>query len=328
LWKQLQDPLTEAREACALVMAIAADMKMFARRIEPEKTAVSLADVVDSAARLARVALRARARFVRDFGAVPAVSGERGRLAQVVLNLIMNAAQAIPEGNPAGNEIRASVRAGSDSAEVVLEIRDTGPGIPPEVEARLRRGESFTTKGSEGTGLGLAICRRLLEEIGGRLELESQAGQGTTVRVHLPAAHEQPELSNTPAPHPQGRSAILVVDDDPLISRVIERALVSAHDATCVQRPDEALALIRSSGQRFDAVICDLMLPGMSGMDFHAALEGLAPNLARATLFLTGGTFSPRAQAFLASRPDRYLEKPFQPEELRRAVSRLVTASL
>jgi signal transduction histidine kinase len=327
-WAQLKEPLTEAREACDMVMTIAADVKMFVRRVEPQKRAVSLAEVVDSAARLARVAMRGRTRFVRDFDTddVPAVSGERGRLAQVCLNLMMNAVQAIPEGNPQGNEIRAVLRRGDGPSDVVLEIRDTGRGMPPEIEARLRRGESFTTKGSEGTGLGLTICRRLLQEIGGRLEIESQPGRGTTALVHVPAAPE-PVSSVLPVTRePQARSTILVIDDDPLISRVIERALVAAHDATCVERPDQALELIRNDGRHFDAVICDLMLAGMSGMDFHAALEGLAPKLARATLFLTGGAYSDRAQAFLAARPDRYLEKPFQPEDLRRAVSRLVAS--
>ena len=319
----LQQPLGEAREACALVMAIAADVKMFARRVEPQHQAVSLAEVVDSAARLARVEMRRRARFVREFAEVPLVRGDRARLAQVFLNLILNAAQAIPEGRPDANRIRAMLRP-AGPGKVVLEISDTGSGIPPEVQARLQRNVPVTTKGEKGTGLGLTICRRILDDLGGSLEMESEPGKGTTVRVYLPAERERVAVSPPEAAVPSQRSSILVVDDDPMILRAIERALLPRHDPTCVQHPRDALALIGRPDLRFDAVVCDLLLPGMSGMDFHAELEQLAPRLAAATLFLTNVGYSERARSFLSSHPQAFLEKPFQTDQLLRAVGRLV----
>jgi signal transduction histidine kinase len=319
----LQQPLAEAREACGLVMAIAADVKMFARRVEPQHRAVSLAEVVDSAARLARMEMRRRARFVREFAEVPLVRGDRARLAQVFLNLILNAAQAIPEGRPDANQIRAVLRS-AGPGQVVLEISDTGSGIPPEVLARLQRDLAFTTKGDKGTGLGLTICRRILDDLGGSLEMESQPGKGTTVRVYLPAERERVAVSAPEVAAPVQRSSILVVDDDPMILRAIERALLPRHDPTCVQHARDALALIGRPDLRFDAVVCDLMLPGMSGMDFHAELEQLAPRLAAATLFLTNVGYSDRARSFLSSHPQAFLEKPFQTDQLLRAVGRLV----
>ena len=282
----LQQPLGEAREACALVMAIAADVKMFARRVEPQHQAVSLAEVVDSAARLARVEMRRRARFVREFAEVPLVRGDRARLAQVFLNLISTPPRQFPRAAPDANQIRAVLRP-AGPGKVVLEISDTGSGIPPEVQARLQRNVPVTTKGDKGTGLGLTICRRILDDLGGSLEMESEPGKGTTVRVYLPAERERVAVSPPVAAVAAQRSSILVVDDDPMILRAIERALLPRHDPTCVQHPRDALALIGRPDRRFDAVVCELMLPGMSGMDFHAELEQLAPRLAAATLFLT-----------------------------------------
>jgi CheY-like chemotaxis protein len=298
-------------------------VKTFARRVEPQHQAVSLAEVVDSAARLARMEMRRRARFVRAFEEVPLVQGDRARLAQVSLNLILNAAQAIPEGHPDTNQIRVALRL-SGPGKVLLEISDTGSGIPADVQSRLQRNVPVTTKGDKGTGLGLTICRRILDDLGGSLELDSRPGGGTTVRVYLPAAPEQQPVAAPVAAPPERRSSILVVDDDPLILRAIERALQPRHDPTCVQSPRDALALIGRPDLRFDAVVCDLLLPGMTGMDFHAELEQLAPRLARATLFLTSGGYSDRARSFLSSHPQAFLEKPFQTDQLLRAVGRLV----
>ena len=149
--------------------------------------------------------------------------------------------------------------------------------------------------------------------------MESEPGKGTTVRVYLPAEANGPR-SARPSATAVWRSSVLVVDDDPMILRAIERALLPRHDPTCVQHPRDALELIGRADRRFDAVVCDLLLPGMSGMDFHAELEHLAPRLARATLFLTSGGYSDRARSFLASHPEAFLEKPFQTDQLLQAV--------
>jgi len=143
--------------------------------------------VVDSSIRMASNEIRHRAQLVRNYREVPPVHGNEARLGQVFLNLIVNAAQAIPEGRAGANEIRVSTWLGEND-RVITEVSDTGTGIPPDALARIFD-PFFTTKPSgAGTGLGLAICRRIVTSLGGDILVDSQLGRGTTIRVSLPAA--------------------------------------------------------------------------------------------------------------------------------------------
>jgi C4-dicarboxylate-specific signal transduction histidine kinase len=184
--RELRDPIAELQAACAMVGTISADVKIFARSVNAQDGDANLADVIASAERVARFAFRQRARFVRDFEPVPTVKGDSARLAQVFLNLILNAAQAIPEGNPEGHEIRAVLRA-EDGGRVRAEISDTGVGMAPDVLAQVFE-NFFSTKNGKGMGLGTTISRWIVEACGGEMQAESTPGRGTTFRMHFLAA--------------------------------------------------------------------------------------------------------------------------------------------
>ena len=196
---------------------------------------------------MARNELRQRARVVLKFGAVPLVDGNDGRLGQVFLNLIVNAAHAIPEGHLEQNSITVQTR--TDGSMVVVEISDTGTGIPPEVLPRIFDA-FFTTKPiGLGTGLGLAICHRLVAAMNGRIEVETRVGEGTTFRVSLPRARSDrhPRRARRQVDQAGSRKtcSVLVIEDEPALGRVLAR-LLSPHHVTTVTHANDGLARLRA----------------------------------------------------------------------------------
>jgi two-component system NtrC family sensor kinase len=183
---EAEEVLREAGMGTDKVRQIVADLKLFSRGDEDVATPVNLQGVLESALTIARAELRARAQVVRDFEEAPPVEGNEGRFGQVFLNLLINAAQAIPAGQPERNEIRVKLRA--VQGHVIVEVRDTGVGIPPEMRSRIFD-PFFTTKpAGVGTGLGLFVCQGIITRFGGELSVESQVGQGTTFRVIFPVS--------------------------------------------------------------------------------------------------------------------------------------------
>jgi CheY-like chemotaxis protein len=201
---------------------------------------------------------------------------------------------------------------------VVTEVRDTGSGIPQENLVRIFDA-FFTTKPvGVGTGLGLSICHRIVTGMGGTLEVESEVDKGSVFRVVLPPARGSlpaPQRISAPAPIKSRRGRVLVIDDEPMIATAIGRTLAFEHEV--VVSSDAANALQRIlSGERFDVLLCDLMMPQMTGMDLHAALLTQAPEQAERMVFLSGGAFTAAARAFLDEVPNQRLEKPFDTRQL------------
>jgi PAS domain S-box-containing protein len=183
---EVEEVLREAEMGADRVRQIVGDLKTFSRADDEVPTAVDLRNVLESALTIARAELRARARVVRDYTEVPPVEGSEGRFGQVFLNLLINAAQSIPRGQPECNEIRVRLRAVQD--HVMVEVKDTGAGIPAEMRSRIFD-PFFTTKPvGEGTGLGLFVCQGIVTRFGGEISVESEVGRGTTFRVIFPVA--------------------------------------------------------------------------------------------------------------------------------------------
>jgi PAS domain S-box-containing protein len=322
---EVLEALAEAREGAERVRHVVRDLRTFSTTREERRARIDLQPVVESAIHMAANEVRFRARLVREYAAAPAVLANEARLGQVVLNLLINAAQAIPEGRVDENEIR--VVTGTDArGRALLEVRDTGAGIRAEIADRIFD-PFFTTKPTGvGTGLGLSICRGIVVGLGGEIAAERRAGGGTTMRVALPAAPAAgEEAARPPLPAPGGRrrGRVLVVDDEPAVASAIRRALAPEHDVELRTRAEDALEGI-AGGARFDAILCDLMMPNMTGMDLHASLERLAPDQARRMIVLTGGAFTEGAREFLDRVALPRCDKPFETQTLRETVRRLV----
>jgi CheY-like chemotaxis protein len=244
----------------------------------------------------------------------------------VFLNLIINAAHAIPPGKYDVNKITVSTALDDDQRNVIVSIADTGSGIPPEVRARLFT-PFFTTKPvGVGTGLGLAISHKIVNQFGGSITFDTEVGKGTEFRVTLPIAGSpviaRPRTATkTTAATRRGR--VLVVDDEEPLAQAIRRFLTHEHDVTAVYSAGEALELLRQ-GERYDLIFCDLMMPQITGMELYAELVRLDPAQAERVVFLTGGAFTAAAREFLDQVSNRRLEKPFELKELRRLVNELV----
>jgi signal transduction histidine kinase/ActR/RegA family two-component response regulator len=322
LARELQEAVRDARNGTERMRIIIRDLKTFSRMDEDKAEPVDLRPVLESCVNMAWNEIRHRARLVKDLGPVPPVRGNEARLGQVFLNLLVNAAQAIPEGQVAGNEIRIVTRREA-GGRVAVEVRDTGCGIPPEHLSRVFD-PFFTTKPpGVGTGLGLAICHSIVARLGGEIAIESRVPGGTTVRVVLDAA--VPAVApGAPAPlrapvRPRGK--ILVVDDEPLVGTVIQRALQAEHEIAAVTSARAALARL-DAGETFDLVLSDLLMPEMSGMELHGEISRRDPALARRMVFLTGGAFTPSAREFLERESVRCVEKPFELEPFRALLAR------
>jgi DNA-binding response OmpR family regulator/two-component sensor histidine kinase len=320
------DPLRDALDAAGRVRDIVRDLKIFSRSDSDTASGpVDLHKVLESVSRMASNEVRHRARLETSLGDIPPVQGSETRLGQVFLNLVVNAAQAIPAGQVAENEIRITTApAGPDM--VAIEIADTGTGIAPDTLARIFD-PFFTTKpAGVGTGLGLAICQRIVTELGGAITVRSEVGKGTTFRVTLPiaegAAPATPVATKPPAAKPR-HGRILVVDDEVSLLKTIGRILARHHEVTATSSAAEAIAIIEA-GQRFDVILSDLMMPEMTGWELHAKLAKLAPDQADRMLFMSGGAFTPEAAAFLAGRT-AVVDKPFLPNALREAVQATLT---
>jgi two-component system cell cycle sensor histidine kinase/response regulator CckA len=325
----LEGPIGEAREAAARVRTIVGDLKLLSRAEDERAASVQLTTVLDSAARMAWNEVRHRARFVREYGELPPVHGSAARLGQVFLNLIINAAQAIPEGNADAHEIRLCARALSHG-RVLVEVKDSGGGIPASVIARIFD-PFFTTKPpGVGTGLGLTICHRIVTSLGGQIEVESAPGRGTTFRVTLAVAESEPAMSvhapSAPPPPCEVRGRVLVIDDDSAVGHSIALLLRDDHEVEVLTSSRHALRRLRG-GERFDAILCDVMMPEMSGADLHAELAHTEPALASAIVFMSGGAFTLPAREFLDRIPNPRLEKPFDAEQLRRMINRQIARS-
>ncbi|MDY7230246.1 two-component regulator propeller domain-containing protein [Hyalangium rubrum] len=320
--REMEQVLREALMGADRVRRIVKDLKTFSRQDEDSTGPVDLRAVMDAAAKLATGELRPRAQLVRNFSEVPRVEGNEPRLAQVFLNLIINAAQALPEGKPEQNEVRLVTRRLGDE-QVVAEVHDTGSGIAPDVMARIFD-PFFTTKPvGVGTGLGLALCHAFITAMGGRIEVESQVGRGTVFRVTLPVARGEAVRALREVESKEGvsmRGRVLVVDDDPLVSSALRRTLAREHEVEVVVSSRQALEMLRSPQGTYDVILCDLMMPEMTGMELYAQLKAAEPERAQRMVFVTGGAYTPAAQEFLEQVSNPRLDKPFEPEKLRERV--------
>ncbi len=317
----VRQALADMDHGAKRVRDIVQDIRTFSRVSDARRTHVDVRHVLDSSVRMASVQIRPRAKLVRRYEDVPPVLAIESRLGQVFLNLVTNAAQAVPEGKSETNRITLETR--FEGGKVVVSVSDTGVGIPTDALPRLFQ-PFFTTKPTgHGTGLGLAISRRIVETLGGTIEVVSSPTDGTTFTVRLPPAIESraaaaPLASASMAPPRRGR--ILVVDDEPALGVALRRLLLADHDVEVVTSAAAASQRV-ASGEHYDVILCDLLMPGMSGMELHAELVKEMPDLAGRMVFLTGAVSTPRARGFLDTIPNARLEKPVRAEDLRTTIA-------
>jgi CheY-like chemotaxis protein/anti-sigma regulatory factor (Ser/Thr protein kinase) len=328
LHRRMNEVISELSDGVQRIVQIVGELKLFARIPESAfSTPVDVNRLITSAVALGRAELSRRARVEVDLGELPPLPGDHARLGQVFVNLIVNAAQAIPPGNEEGNVVRVRTRAFEDT--VVVEVTDTGVGISREHLSRIFD-PFFTTKPpGEGTGLGLAISYDLVQRAGGTIEVNSELGKGTRFVVKLPVRHLVPSRSQrppSPTAPPGGR--ILIVEDEQHLAVAVARILASNYIVELAPDAETALQRIeRGDGAEFEAVLCDLRMPGMDGRDFYEAVQARWPLQAERFIFLTGAGMGTELETFVRGTDRPVLEKPFEMAELEEIVAQVVRAA-
>ncbi len=318
---ELLEELQDAREAATRVRTVVRDLNVFSRADDDSRTLVDIERVLDSALRLAWNEVRARATLQRELHATPRVWGNESQLGQALLSLILHMAHGIEAGDPEHNTIAVQLYA--DAFEhVVIVLRASGKPLSDLAKASLLR--PFSSARPAASSLGLSICQRVIAEYGGTITIEN--GLHNELRVCLPAC-ARAELDAPPDRDSEiralRRGCVLVIDDERLITQVVRRTLSAEHDVVTLDNTVEALRRLEA-GERFDAIVCDLMMPGLSGMDFHARVQRDFPDLADKIVFFTGGAFTTRAREFLRNVPNRRVDKPVAGYELRQVINAMV----
>lgn len=321
---ELVDEVTRAAERCKRLVSA---FLTLARRHTPERTAMSLNSLVTDTVELLAYALRVDNITVHlDLAEkLPLLWADANQIQQVITNLITNAHQALRESS-ALRELTLTTQCDTMRTRVTLAVTDTGPGVPPVLQARIFE-PFFTTKPvGIGTGLGLSLCRGIIELHGGTITVTSQPEQGATFCVELPVeavcatAPVSPERDRVPAvPH----KSILIIDDEPSIASGLKRLL--SRDGYIVETVANGhLALTKLRERSYDLLLSDMRMPEIDGPRLYRTLEHQYPHLLRRVIFLTGDTLNPETKMFLDQSAVPCLTKPCTVAEIRRAIQQVL----
>jgi two-component system NtrC family sensor kinase len=311
--------LSEAERAARIVR----NLLTFARKRQSTRAMIDLNALVKET-----IALRAYDRMptlsvsAELDSTLPNVFADAHQIQQVLLNLMINAEQAMLEANGRGAlVIRTRHDAEHDNA--IVEVSDNGPGIPAEAQTRIFD-PFFTTKDvGKGTGLGLTVAYAIVQEHGGRIRMRPTTGAGATFAVELPMgpvdATAKPARPILPPMEAARGASVLIVEDERALAAAVAEALSDAGlKVDHAGDGEEALACLRH--ETYDVVICDLKMPRVDGMTLYRAIAAATPELARRVIFVTGDVAGTDAERFLEESGCRWLAKPFRLSELLRAV--------
>lgn len=310
--------LREARHGIQRIHTIVRGLMTFSRVEPTHYEQIDVNRLIEVAIGITHMDIRQRARLVRNFQPVPAVEANAARLGQAFVNLLLNATQAIPQGDHGDHEIAVATSVDA-TGHVVVEVRDTGCGIPRSLGNRVFEALVTTKPTGTGSGLGLSVCRNIINAIGGEITFESEPGN-TVFRVVLPPAVTR--APGVPQATPTARrGTVMVVDDDTMFANSLGRLLAREHDVVVCRNGIEAFERLHA-GERFDAIVCDLMMPGLGGFELYGKVFKLATEQAERMIFLTART--PEGQTFLTEVTNPYFEKPCNLDSLRATIRRLV----
>lgn len=320
--EDMRSILQESAEAAERIRTVVADMRLFAHPNSSVGEMTRVEDLIEGALSLIGSEVRYKASVTRGYGHTPEIIADRARLSQAFLNVVLNAAQAIEGNEPDKNWIRVVTRA--DGEGIVIEVSNSGPPILTEHLPKIFD-PFFTTKQvGKGVGLGLSITYETVRRHGGYVEAKSSKGEPTLFRIWLPldtglALSQPPE---PPAKTSFTAASLLIVDDDKLFRNGLRRILEKYYEVRVAPSGQRAVELLEE--QRFDVVLCDLIMPGMTGMDLFSLARRQWPDQAARFVFLTGGTNSPEARDFLLNVENPRAYKPVNANEIVFLIDRCV----
>jgi signal transduction histidine kinase/CheY-like chemotaxis protein len=315
----IHDKIANAAERCSRIVK---NFLALARQYPPERQLVSLNEILDGALELLAYPFKVDGvEVVRNLTEdLPALWADPHQLQQVVVNLLTNAHQALRLVE-SPRQVVLSTRYDAGRDRLVLEVADSGPGVPAEIQARIFE-PFFTTKPpGQGTGLGLSLCRGIVEGHGGLLRVGNRPGQGAVFAVELPrnVPATRPDSALVDAEASTQQCTVLVVDDEPDVGDLLADLLrMDGHQVDTVSSGKTALDRLRT--QDYEVIFSDIRMPGLDGPALYAALEHDRPELARRVIFVTGDTMNPATAQLLARTGALVLSKPFALDEVRRVL--------
>ncbi|WP_168166112.1 hybrid sensor histidine kinase/response regulator [Bosea sp. PAMC 26642] len=324
--------IEEAANRCARIVRSFLDM---ARQRKTERQAILLPDLVGKALDLLSYNLQSSGVIVEtDFpGGLPPIWVDGDQIHQVVVNLVINACQALEEKGDGDRRIRIAAEPLIGAGMVLLGISDNGPGIPASIRSRIFD-PYFTTKPQgTGTGIGLAVSRGLIEAHGGTLDIDEASTGGARFVIRLPVGESTPGTgdgvsSRVEAVPAAARRHVLVIDDETDIAELLSDMAGSlGFDVSVAGSGQAAKALLEQGDLPLSAILCDIRMPNGDGPAFYDWLRETRPELATRIGFVTGDTLGPAAGRFLARSGCPMIEKPFTPDDIARILTSL-TAGL
>ena len=328
LLKDSHELVEQSTEGMNRIRSVVRDLSTFSRVERDEVELVQVNTLVEAAINLTFGEIRHRARLVKDLGQLPSIMADRGKLAQVMTNLLVNAAHSIEEGAADRNQIKVITRHEADAITIL--VQDSGCGMPEPVRRRVFE-PFFTTKSrGVGTGLGLSLSAEIVHKHGGEIQVSSEVGRGSRITVVLPVDtglvfldDRTPPPSTEPATDRKPR--VLIIDDDKFIIQAYKRILKSSFDVEVAEGGKAALECLERDAA-FDVVVCDLMMPVMDGVGVYEAAAEAHPEILDRIVFCSGGAFTERTKAFVASVDNIFLEKPVSGDLFQRVIAQVAAS--
>ncbi len=313
--------LTDLQEGADRVREIVQQLGGLSKDVGAGMGNVELDSLLDNTLALVQNQIRHRARLVREYTECSAAWTNRAALSQAILNLLLNAVEAMAPEKAEINELRLVLKPGAHG-RVSIEIRDSGRGVADDVLPHIFEPFFSTKPVGDGTGMGLTVANRLITELGGHIAVRSGEASGTSFIVNLPCADTIPVAVQRRQEESHAWKTlvakILVVDDEIAVLRMVQRIL-SSHDVVICEGGAHAFELLQE--QEFDLILCDLMMPEVTGEELYKQVVALSPDIAERFVFITGGAFSPGVVSFARKIDNPVIEKPFTPTQLREMVA-------
>jgi signal transduction histidine kinase/ActR/RegA family two-component response regulator len=302
-------------------------MLSYTRQRKPERTSVNVNDIIENtlalrAYEMESSGIQVETRLDPD---LPITTADAGQLQQVFLNIILNAEVEMIQAHGKGN---LSVKTERIDNTIRVSFKDDGPGIPKKNLDKIFDPFFTTREVGQGAGLGLSVCHGIISQHRGKIYAQSRLGKGATFFVELPIVTkaEQLKLAEVAAKEPErvSRGRILVVDDDPIVQQFLNDVLTEeGHDVEIVENGEDALGRIDS--EEYDVILLDIKLPGMSGIELYKYMQKAAKSLARRVVFITGDVMSKDTMSFLSRTKASYITKPFDAEQLKKEIDRIIS---
>jgi two-component system cell cycle sensor histidine kinase/response regulator CckA len=297
------------------IRQVTRDLSTFIRRDDERVAPIDVAAATRSAMKLVRKEIEARAQLIEDIGPSSYVLMNEARLVQVLVNLLVNAWQALPSPDPLRHVI--GVRTGNENSQALIEIWDSGTGVPPQLREEIFEPFVTTKSVGAGTGLGLFVCRNIIHSSEGRITVHDGPNGGALFRIQLPVTRPPVKTLAPAAANDAQKDAdvrrprILIIEDDAMVARALaSRVAGDLFEVRTVLDGRQGLDILLTD-DRLDLAYCDVMMKDFTGIDLCEELERQSPQRVSKLVFMTGGAFTGRAQAFLEQRRYACVHKPF-----------------